>query len=109
MVRELLADRIQQGVLVASSELAWAEVARALRRAGIQGVDSAVGSACSGIARQRLDSQVLERACRIGPPSLRSLDAIHLAAAVILGATEMLTFDLRLADAARSVGVKAIP
>ena len=109
MVRALLADRTDQAVLIASSELAWVEVARAVRRAGVADVDIAVSSACSGIARHRLDSGVLERAHRIGPASLRSLDAIHLAAAVVLGATEILTFDLRLAAAAESVGVKAVP
>lgn len=109
MVRALLADRTEQADLVASSELAWVEVARAVRRLGVADVDGAVSSACSGIARQRLDSRVLERAHYIGPTSLRSLDAIHLAAAVILGATEILTFDQRLADAADSVGVKAAP
>lgn len=109
MVRELLVDRTDQGVLVGSSELAWVEVARALRRAGVDDVFSAVSSACSGIARQRPDSGVLDRARHIGLASWRSLDALHLAAAVTLGATEILTFDLRLAAAAESVGVKAIP
>jgi uncharacterized protein len=40
---------------------------------------------------------------------LRSLDAIHLSAAINLGAVEMLTYDHRLAEAAESLGVKAIP
>lgn len=109
MVRALLADRTDQAVLIASSELAWLEVARTVRRAGVADVDSAVRGACSGIARHRLDSKVLESAHRIGPASLRSLDAIHLAAAVILGAAEILTFDARLAAAAESVGVRAVP
>ncbi len=107
-VRALLADRTGQGVVIASSELAWVEVARAVRRVGVLDVDSAVGSACSGIARHRLDSRVIERAHHVGPASLRSLDAIHLAAAVILGATQMLTFDLRLAAAAESVGMRVV-
>lgn len=109
LVRALLIDRTERADLVASSELAWLEVARAVRRAGVEDVDAAVSSACSGIARQRLDSGVLERARHIGPASLRALDAIHLAAAVILGATEILTFDHRLAAAAGSVGMKAVP
>lgn len=108
MVRALMADRTDQAVLVASSELAWLEVARAVQRVGVADVRSAVNSAFSGIARHRLDSRVLERAHLIGPASLRSTDAIHLAAAVVLGATEILTFDERLAAAAESVGVKAL-
>jgi uncharacterized protein len=109
IVRALLADRTEQAVLVASSELAWVEVARAVRRAGAADVESAVTSACSGIARQPLDSIVLERARHIGPASLRTLDAIHLAAAVTLGATQILTFDARRATAAESLGVQAVP
>lgn len=36
---------------------------------------------------------------------LRSLDAIHLAAALRLGVDRMVTYDRRLADASRAVGV----
>jgi predicted nucleic acid-binding protein len=80
-----------------------------LLRAGVDDVGAGVSDACSGIARQPLGPTVISRACEIGSPDLRSLDAIHLAAAVDLGATEMLTFDRRLAAAATAVGVKAIP
>jgi uncharacterized protein len=109
IVRALLAERTDQAVLVASSELAWVEIARAVRRVGVADVSGAVSSACSGVAPQRLDSRVLARARHVGPATLRSLDAIHLAAAVTLGATQILTFDLRLATAAESVGVRAVP
>jgi hypothetical protein len=44
-----------------------------------------------------------------GLASLQPLDAIHLSAAISLGAVEMLTYDRRLAEAAESLGVKAIP
>ena len=77
--------------------------------AGVNDVDTAMGDACSGISRYPLSAAVLTRARRIGPQTLRSLDAIHLASAITLGVTEMLTFDRRLAQAAESLGVKAIP
>lgn len=108
-VREILRTRIEKGDLIAASELAWVEVSRALLRAGVGDVETVLSAACSGVARQRVDSTVLTRACTIGPGHLRSLDAIHLSAALSLGAVEMLTFDERLAQAAKSVGVKAIP
>jgi predicted nucleic acid-binding protein len=108
-VLAVLRARHASGDLIASSELTWVEVARALLRAGVRNVDTELGAACAGIARQPLSPVVLNRARAIGPASLRSLDAIHLAAAVSLGATEILTFDLRLAEAAASMGVKAIP
>lgn len=67
-----------------------------------------------GLARAVLDrttrvgigGQVLSVASTLSPSTLRSLDAIHLATAVLLAdqVTVMLTYDRRLADAARSHG-----
>lgn len=108
-VRAILRTRSASGDLIASSELAWVEVARALSRAGVGDANAALSAACTGVARQRLDPGVIDRARTIGPANLRTLDAIHLSAAISLGAVEMLTFDRRLAAAAESVGVKAIP
>ncbi|GAB3109714.1 type II toxin-antitoxin system VapC family toxin [Janibacter alkaliphilus] len=108
-VRDVIAQRQAAGEVVVASELAWVEVSRALRRAQVDDADRYVELACSGIARHPLDGAVLERARRVGPPQIRTLDAIHLAAAVALGADEILTFDHRLAEAARSLGVRAIP
>jgi predicted nucleic acid-binding protein len=108
-VRAILRQRNADGDLVASSELAWVEVARAVLRAEVIDVDTAIRDACAGISRYPLSSVVMSRARRIGPPTLRSLDAIHLASAISLGVTELLTFDRRLAQAAESLGVKAIP
>lgn len=108
-VRAILRARNASGDLIASSELTWVEVARAMLRAGVSDVDTELNLACAGIARQPLSRDVMSRARAIGPANLRSLDAIHLAAAVSLGAVEMLTFDRRLAQAAASVGVNAIP
>jgi len=39
---------------------------------------------------------------------LRSLDAIHLASALILGADSMLVYDVRLAEAARAAGLNVV-
>lgn len=37
--------------------------------------------------------------------SLRSLDALHLAAAVRIGVDNLITYDARLSDAARDLGI----
>ncbi len=108
-VLAILRARSAAGDLIASSELAWVEVARALSRAGVSDVSEVLRAACTGVARQPLTPAVMQRARTIGPASLRSLDAIHLSAAISLGSTEMLTFDRRLAEAARSLGITAIP
>lgn len=107
-VVEILRRRNAAGDLIASSELAWVEVARALARADIPDTGEVLRIACTGVARQPLTPDVMQRARSIGPAGLRSLDAIHLSAAVSLGAVEMLTYDRRLAEAAESLGVKAI-
>ncbi len=59
-----------------------------------------------------LSEAILERASRLPDPLLRSLDAIHLAtAALIRGEVdELLTYDDRLAEAARAQGIPtAVP
>jgi uncharacterized protein len=108
-VLAILRERSAAGDLIASSELAWVEVARAISRAGVPDISEVLRAACTGVARQPLTPAVMQRARTIGPTSLRSLDAIHLSAAISLGAVEMLTYDRRLAEAAESLGVKAIP
>jgi predicted nucleic acid-binding protein/catechol 2,3-dioxygenase-like lactoylglutathione lyase family enzyme len=54
-----------------------------------------------------LGQAVEDLACDIGPPNLRSLDALHLASAVLLGEelTEFVAYDRRLARAAQDAGL----
>jgi predicted nucleic acid-binding protein len=70
-----------RGELLASSELAWVEISRALLRAGVVDVEAELAKACAGIAQQRLDARIVTVARTIGSSTLRSVDAIHLAAA----------------------------
>lgn len=106
---ELRAIDRQGGILVSSS-LAWIEVSRALQRLGHDDVtlpsdatpsDALVETALSGVAEHPITAQVVAVARRLGPPGLRSLDAIHLASALLADASVVLTYDNRLADAAR--------
>ena len=92
-----------------SSDLARTELLRMARRVA---PDRAVR------AREVLDSLDLllvttptfEAAARLDPTSLRTLDAIHLAAALDLGDElhGLVTYDVRFADAARANGVVVI-
>ena len=104
LLRKLVAD----GDLLVSSSLAWLEVWRALRRAGLTDIEEVAESALSGIAEFPLDDVVLQRARRVGQDQLRSLDAIHLAAALAVGADSLLTYDERLASSANAVGLKVL-
>lgn len=59
----------------------------------------------------RLDELTLRVAEQVGQPYLRSLDAIHLAAALSMGdlPTAFVTYDDRLAAAARACDLTVIP
>lgn len=104
-VRAVLRRSDASGDLLTASSLAWVEVWRALRRAGVADVQPLALIALSGIAEFPLSDAVLARAQRVGKTSLRSLDAIHLASALAVGADSVLTYDDRLADSADAVGL----
>lgn len=55
-----------------------------------------------------LDDSLLESAAELAGPELRSLDAIHLAAALTLGRgiVELVTYDSRMAAAAVALGLR---
>lgn len=107
-VRRRLRDLALSDVLV-SSGLAWIEVSRALRqvaaRAGVAVRHDAIEAALSGIAERPIDQDTVSLARRIGPDSLRPLDAIHLATAVLIDSDLVVTHDDRLAEACRSLGL----
>lgn len=103
-----LRERADAADLVIASSLAWLEVWRSLRRLRHGDVETGTRRAMSGVDVFPLDARVLEAARGVGDDSLRSLDAIHLVSAVMAGAHAMLTFDSRLADAARSSGIEVL-
>lgn len=55
----------------------------------------------------RLDAALLDAAGRLGPPALRTLEAIHLQSALLLGdeLDALITYDVRQAEAARDTGL----
>ncbi len=56
-----------------------------------------------------LDDDIEQRAGEIGPSSLRTLDAIHLATALsIPGLGSFVTYDDRIAEAARNLGLPVV-
>ena len=61
-----------------------------------------------GVALAALDRAVYRSAGLLPMPYLRTLDAIHLEAALRLDAAAILTYDCRLSDAARSLGLQVI-
>lgn len=97
-----------QDVLVASA-LAWIEVSRAIRFR-LDGIDAeealeAIEVALSGIAERAITADVVSLARRIEPATLRTLDAVHLATAVLLDVDVIVTYDDRLTKAAQHNGI----
>lgn len=92
-----------------SSALAKLEVLRALRRAGAsRAARRRAHRVLSHVALLRIDDAILDGAARLGPPELRSLDAIHLATArsITDGLAGIVSYDSRLSRAAARSRVK---
>ena len=107
-LRRVLLERTASGDVVAASSLVWLEVWRSLRRLRVDDPDLTAGTALVGVDEIPLTDDILHRARRIGPDMLRSLDAIHLTSAVAVGASAVLTYDNRLADAAAVSGFEVL-
>ena len=80
------------------------------RRIASRGRDDAieaVGFVLGGIDLIELDGSVASRAASVALGTIRTLDAIHLASAIELGPDleALVTYDRRLADAARDLGL----
>lgn len=91
---------------VVTSELGRVEVLRAARRIGGQVLVEA-RAVVGDLDLVPLDRGVQDVACDIGDPLLRTLDALHLASALLLGEalTVLIAYDHRLADAAQAAGL----
>jgi hypothetical protein len=90
-----------------SCALARVEVVRAVRPQGGAAVTRARG-VLERLNLLRLDDPLLDAAAQLDGASLRSLDAIHLAAAQVLGAEleSLVTYDVRMTGAATRLGLK---
>jgi predicted nucleic acid-binding protein len=93
----------------ASSTLALTEVPRALRRAGFGRVEGRrARTVLGGVALVDADRRILSAAAALEPPTLRTLDAIHLATALTFGGdlAALVTYDRRLTEAAERAQVE---
>jgi len=90
-----------------SSALARTEVLRALLPAGKDAV-SRGREVLLALDLVRINGQVLDAAGLLLPAEVRSLDAIHLATAELLGddLDRIVTYDARMADAAKQIGFR---
>ncbi len=99
---EYLGERPSQ----ATSVIGLVEVRRAAaRRPGVSA--ERVEAVLSRIATIALDPGVAGIAGALGPPALRTLDAVHLASAAVLAEDleALVTYDRRLTEAAKALGL----
>lgn len=103
---------ISAGAEFSSSSLAWVEVSRTIRvrleAEAPRRIIDLIEIALSGIEEFPISEQVVDIAQRLGPTSIRSLDAIHLASASLLGADLVCAYDQRLLGAAEELGFRTL-
>ncbi len=92
-----------------SSALARTEVFRAAARVDVAALEPA-GRVVRALSLIAVTDEILDRAAGLEPLTLRSLDALHLAAALSLGDVlgSVVTYNVGLADAARAAGVDVL-
>lgn len=93
-----------------SCALARVEVPLAARTRGPDAIERA-RQLVAQLDLVRLDDAMLDAAAALTVPGLRSLDAIHLAAALTLrssGLAALVTYDERMARAARELGLEVV-
>jgi uncharacterized protein len=91
----------------ASAALIRTETVRALRRSGNGQYAGTALRLLRTVHLVRVNEALLDRAAYLDPPDLRSLDALHLAAALELSSDlgALYTYDARLTDAAEAYGL----
>jgi predicted nucleic acid-binding protein len=103
-----LVDFLDDPMEAVTSAVSEIEVPRALRRHGVTAEE--VAEALKGLIVVSVDSEIRARASALEPTTLRSLDALHLATALAIGTDglQVVTYDDRLAQAAREHGLAVV-
>jgi predicted nucleic acid-binding protein len=99
----------RSGVALVCSVLAEVEVPRAIRRVAPDAL-AAVPATLARLYRLEIDATVRSTAAALAEPSLRTLDAIHVATAVGLGADlqAFVSYDERLLQTAGGLGLPVV-
>lgn len=102
-----LATQSDRGEFAATSALGRVELMRVVARYGEPGQSERARYLLDGLDILPLTEPVIALAETVGPPTLRSLDAIHLASAAQIEQelTAFVTYDHRLLEGCREVGL----
>lgn len=92
-----------------TSDLTRTELMRAVRRVDVS-LSTAARAVLDAVTIITVPTETFERAAFLEPAALRSLDALHLAAALTVGdeLDAVITYDARLADAANALGIRTV-
>ena len=98
-----------RGQRIVSSDLLRTELLRATRTAAPEQMVQA-RAVLDSMILVTLSTSVCERAAMLEPDLLRSLDALHLAAALEIGddLEAVVTYDRRMAEGARALGISVV-
>jgi predicted nucleic acid-binding protein len=109
-LRRWILEREEAGDVVASSDLLRTEAIRVARRVDERSLLGVVLGLLDRIAMIQIDASAFQRAGYVGTPRLRSLDALHIAAAQELGAdlSGVVAYDEHLIAAAKEAGLPTI-
>lgn len=105
-----LRDHLRRWPIRASATLLRTETKRALQRSGNGHLVGPARRLFDRLILIRLSEPLLDRAGDLAPPQMRSLDAIHLAAALSVGSElgPLVTYDHRLQEAAAGQGLDVV-
>jgi predicted nucleic acid-binding protein len=106
-----LVETVRSDPEMVSSTIARIEVLRAVKRAGARrAVAERAESILGRMGLVRLEEEIVKTASELRPRELRTLEAIHVATALSLvpAISSLITYDARLASAARATGLTAL-
>jgi uncharacterized protein len=107
---EALEDYLRRArTRLATSRVARIEVARAVRIANPSlALQAAVREQFQEMLLVDVGGATIEAACHLASATVRTLDAIHLAALQLVDPDEAIIYDRRLVDAARALGYATV-
>jgi uncharacterized protein len=102
-----LASAIPAAAHVATSEVTVVEITRTVRLAGLEDdLEHELTELLDGCTLVAVDSDVVRSAAALTSETLRPLDAVHLATALVVSPDVMYVYDRQLGRAARDLGLR---
>ncbi len=105
-----IAEQAEAHETLITSDVGRIELMRTAARRDDEEIFDHAGYVANWINGASVTEEIVTEAERIGPPTLRSLDAIHLASAVSIRelVSAFVSYDERLLDAARAEGLPVV-